>query len=102
MFWNTVMYPGLKDTDLVKPSGQMIYHEDYDYHYAKLKDQYPTKQPTINVVFGDFHADKFKVTFRQGGRGLYDPNWFSFGGDGKTNTDNPNTGGDVKTGYDIR
>jgi prepilin-type N-terminal cleavage/methylation domain-containing protein len=102
IWWNTCQYPGLKDTDFRKPSGQMIYHEDFDYHYKQLKDRYPTNQPTINVIFGDFHASKFKVVFRQNRAGRrYDPNWFSYGPDGKLNTDNPNTGGDIKTGFDI-
>lgn len=102
IWWNTVLYPGLRDADFAKPSSQMIYHEDYDYHYHQLKDPYPTNQPTINVVYGDFHAGKLKVTFRQSpAPRRYDPNWFSFGSDGKLNEDNPNTGGDVKTGYDL-
>jgi hypothetical protein len=102
IWWNSVLYPGLKDSHFVKPSGQMIYHEDFDYHYKRLNDRYPTNQPTINVVYGDFHAGKFKVLFRQNQAGRrYDPNWFSYGPDGKLNNDNPNTGGDVKTGYDV-
>jgi prepilin-type N-terminal cleavage/methylation domain-containing protein len=101
IWWNTVLYPGLKDSAFVKPSGQVIFHEDYDYHYKRLKDSYPTTQPTINAVYADFHAAKFKVRFRQAtAPRRYDPNWFSYGPDGKLNTDSPNTGGDVKTGYD--
>jgi hypothetical protein len=54
------------------------------------------------VIYGDFHAGKFNVTFRQSPNPhRYDPNWFSLGPDGKLNTDNLNTGGDVKTGYDL-
>lgn len=103
IWWNTCLYPGLKDSDFVRPVGQMIYHEDFDYHYKRLNDRYPTNQPTINVVFGDFHAAKFKVLFRQNQPGKrYDPNWFSYGPDGKLNNDMPNTGGDVRTGYDVQ
>ena len=102
IWWNSVLYPGLKDSDFVKPSGQMIYHEDFDYHYRRLNDRYPTNQPTINAIYGDFHAAKFKVLFRQNQPGRrYDPNWFSYGPDGKLNNDMPNSGGDVKTGYDV-
>lgn len=98
---NTVQFPGLKATDFVKPSGQVVYHEDFDYHYKMLKDRYPTNQPTINAIYADFHAAKFPVLFRQNQPGkLYDPNWFSFGPDGKLNDDKPNVGGDVHTGYD--
>jgi len=101
IWWNTCLYPGLKDSDFRKPVGQMIYHEDFDYHYSRLNDRYPTNQPTINVIFGDFHASKLKVLFRQNrAERRYDPNWFSYGPNGKLNVDNPNTGGDVKTGYD--
>jgi prepilin-type N-terminal cleavage/methylation domain-containing protein len=105
IWWNTCLYPGLKDSDFIKPSGQMIYHEDYDYHYNHLTDPYPKdKQPTINTIYGDFHAAKFKVTFRQYSQPpdlRYDPNWFTYGPDGQLNMDNPNTGGDVHTGYDF-
>jgi len=102
IWWNTCLYPGLKESDFRKPAGQMIYHEDFDYHYSRLKDRYPTNQPTINVIYGDFHAAKFKVLFRQNRPDRrYDPNWFSYGPDGRLNQDNPNTGGDVKTGFDI-
>ena len=102
IWWNTCLYPGLKDSDFGKPVAQMIYHEDFDYHYKRLNDRYPTNQPTLNAVYGDFHAAKFKVTFRQNQPGKrYDPNWFSYGPDGRLNNDMPNTGGDVKTGYDV-
>jgi len=102
IWWNTCLYPGLKDSDFVKPVSQMIYHEDFDYHYSRLGDRYPTNQPTLNVIYGDFHAAKFKVLFRQNQPGRrYDPNWLSYGPDGKLNNDMPNTGGDVHTGYDL-
>ncbi len=72
IWWNTCLYPGLKDSDFVKP------------------------------VDGDFHAAKFKVLFRQNQPGQrYDPNWFSYGPDGRLNNDMPNTGGDVHSGYDL-
>ncbi len=105
IWWNTCLYPGLKDSDFFKPSGQMIYHEDFDYHYNQLNDRYPLdKQPTINAIYGDFHAAKFKVVFRQYSRApqtRYDPNWFTYGSTGQLNMDDPNTGGDVHTGYDF-
>jgi prepilin-type N-terminal cleavage/methylation domain-containing protein len=102
IWWNTCLYPGLKESDFCKPSGQMAYHEDFDYHYKRLKDRYPTNQPTLNVIFGDLHAATFKVLFRQNRpERRYDPNWFSYGPDGTLNRDDPNIGGDVKTGYDI-
>src|SRR5438046_6884007 len=31
------------------PICQMIYHEDFDYHYSRLGDRYPTNQPTLNA-----------------------------------------------------
>ncbi len=104
IWWNTCLYPGLKDSDFIKPSRQMIYHEDLDYHYNHLTDRYPiSPQPIINVIFADFHAAKFKVGFRQYSQPgkAYDPNWFTYGPDDKLNLDAPNTGGDVKTGYDF-
>ncbi len=101
IWWNTCLYPGLKDSAFVKPAAQMIYHEDFDYHYRHLADRYPGTQPIINAIYGDFHAAKFRVLFRQNQPGrLYDPNWFSYGPDGRLNVDNPNSGGDVHTGYD--
>jgi prepilin-type N-terminal cleavage/methylation domain-containing protein len=105
IWWNTCLYPGLKDSDFIKPSGQMIYHEDFDYHYNRLKDRYPiNQQPIINAIHGDFHAAKFKVGFRQYSRApeiRYDPNWFTYGPNGQLNMDAPNIGGDVHTGYDF-
>jgi len=101
IWWNTAKYPGLRDSAINKPSSQAIYHEDLDYHYKMLKDEYPVVQPTLNVVFGDFHAAKWKVKFRQNvSPKRYDPNWFSYGNNGQLNTDAPNIGDDVKTGYD--
>jgi prepilin-type N-terminal cleavage/methylation domain-containing protein len=99
---NTVQYPGLKTSSFIKPSGQVIYHEDFDFHYKRLKDRYPTNQPTINAIYADFHAAKFSVLFRQNlPEKRFDPNWFSYGPDGRLNNDNPNVGGDVRTSYDM-
>src|SRR5438552_5826986 len=99
IWWNTCLYPGLKDSDFCKPVGQMIYHEDFDYHYRRLNDRYPTNQPTLNVIYGDFHAAKFKVLFRQNQPGKrYDPNWFSYGPEVKLNNDMQKTGGDDRSG----
>jgi prepilin-type N-terminal cleavage/methylation domain-containing protein len=101
IWWNTAKYPGLTDSAITRPSAQAIYHEDLDNHYKRLREVYPRVQPTLNVVFGDFHAGKWKVKFRQNtGFRLYDPNWFTYGANGQLNTDNPNIGDDVKTGYD--
>jgi prepilin-type N-terminal cleavage/methylation domain-containing protein len=104
IWWNSCLYPGLKDSDFIKPAAQMVYHEDFDYHYHRLNDRYPIhQQPTINAIYGDFHAAKFKVVFRQYSRPekRYDPNWFSYGPNGQLNMDAPNTGGDVHAGYDL-
>jgi hypothetical protein len=105
VWYNTGLFPSLKDTDFMKPSGQAVYHEHFDWHYARIKSAYSTKQPTLNSVFADGHAEKFKVLFRQwsvgGANPNYDPNWFSYGADGKLNMDAPNTGGDVHAGYDL-
>jgi hypothetical protein len=83
---------------------QVVCHEDFDFHYHRLNDRYPTNQPIINAIYADSHAAKFKVLFRQYSRPpeiRYDPNWFSFGPDGSLNTDQGNTGGDVHSGYDL-
>jgi prepilin-type N-terminal cleavage/methylation domain-containing protein len=103
VWYNTALFPGLKDTDFCKPAAQVVYHEDFDFHYNRIKEMYPTNQPTLNAVYGDCHAQKFKVLFRQNSQPTknYDPNWFSYGPDGKLNTDLANTGGDVHTGYDF-
>ncbi len=104
IWWNSVLYPGLKESDFVKPVAQVVYHEDLDYHYNRLNDRYPTNQPIINAIYADSHAAKFKVVFRQYSKPpdiRYDPNWFSYGPDGKVNTDQANTGSDVHSGYDL-
>ena len=102
IWWNTCDYPGLRLTEFVKPSNQVIFHENYDAHYRNQTSYYPAKQPTLTAVHGDLHVARWKVLFRQNtGARLYDPNWFSYGAGGKLNTDNPNIGGDVHTGYDF-
>ncbi len=101
---NSVGFPGLKVSTFDKPSGQVVYLEHQDNHYAKLTNAYPTVQPTLTSVYGDFHAAIWKVQFREQTTGPYDPNWFSYGPDNSGNivfnTDNPNTGWNVTTGYD--
>ena len=72
-----MVYPGLKLSDFVRPTAQVIYHEDMDFHYTKAKTDYPTIQPTLNAVYADLHARPWKVMNEQTyPNGLYDPNWF--------------------------
>ncbi len=98
---NTVRFPGLKTVDFCKPVGQIVYHEDMDFHYRRLKSSYTTTQPTLNAIYGDFHAASWKVMFRQNKPGnYYDPNWFTYGPNSVVNTDSPNIGYDVHTGWD--
>lgn len=81
VWWNSALWPGLKDTDFYKPSSQIIYHEDLDFHYKRLKDEYPVIQPTLQAVYADYHARKWVVKWRQNGdvpNSLYDPNWFYY------------------------
>ncbi len=100
---NTVRFPGLKASDFFKPSSQIIYHENQDFHYKRLPSSYTPAQPTLNVIYADFHASLWKVLFRQNKPGnYYDPNWFSYGPNGVLNTDNPNIGYDVHTGWDLK
>ena len=74
---NSVLYPGLKISDFVRPSSQVIYHEDMDFHYTRATTDYPTIQPTLNAVYADLHARPWKVFNQQTyPGGLYDPNWF--------------------------
>jgi prepilin-type N-terminal cleavage/methylation domain-containing protein len=100
---NTAMFPGLKASQFVRPSAQIVYHEECDYHYAKLApDVYPTKQPTLNAVYADFHARSWKVQFRQDGNvpgSLYDPNWF-FYYDSANDVEHSGGGGTVESGWD--
>jgi prepilin-type N-terminal cleavage/methylation domain-containing protein len=98
---NTVRYPGLKTSAFFRPVGQIIYIEHADHHWTYATSHYPTNQPTLNTIYADFHAEPFAVKFRQRpskGSG-YDPNWFTYG-PGGLNTDSPNIGWSVKTGYD--
>jgi len=97
---NTVRYPGLKTSAFFKPAGQIMYIEHADHHWTYATSHYPTNQPTLNSIYADFHAEPFTVKFRQRRSGNpYDPNWFTYG-PGGLNTDSPNIGGSVKTGYD--
>lgn len=100
IWWNTSLYPGLKDTDFIKPSAQAIYHEGFDFHYKRLYPEgYPLVQPTINAVYADFHAAPWALKWRQNGTtGPFDPNWFYF----LKGTPNLGQGlaGDVKNSWD--
>src|SRR4051812_34199777 len=58
---NTVRFPGLKTTDFWKPVGQIIYHENQDFHYKRLPSSYTSTQPTLNAIYADFHAALWKV-----------------------------------------
>lgn len=92
--------PSLKISLLARPSAQVVYHETNDNHYRHILPPF-TKQPSLIAVATDGHAQKWKVIFRQNVAGhYYDPNWFSYGPGGQLNTDNPNIGGDVRTGSD--
>ncbi|MEI6389886.1 MAG: prepilin-type N-terminal cleavage/methylation domain-containing protein [Verrucomicrobiota bacterium] len=67
---------GLKLSAFVKPSAQVVYHENLDLHYKKLKDEYPVVQPTLLAVAADFHVQKWPVKLFHDG--VYDPNWFYY------------------------
>lgn len=100
---NTVRFPGLKASDFFKPVAQIVYHENQDFHYKRLASSYTTTQPTLNAIYADFHAELWKVQFRQNRpERYYDPNWFTYGPNGVLNTDNPNIGYDVHTGWDLK
>jgi prepilin-type N-terminal cleavage/methylation domain-containing protein len=104
VWYNTGKYPGLKDTDFCKPAGQAVYFENFDFHYGLKYMKDHTQQPILNSVFADGHAEKLKVLFRQWGvqdPPIYDANWFFYGSDGQLNKNAPNTGGEVRTGYDF-
>ena len=74
---NTVVYPGLKLSRFTRPTAQVIYHEDMDFHVTKATNDYPSIQPTLNAVYADMHARPWKVLNEQTyPNGLYDPNWF--------------------------
>ncbi len=98
---NSVRFPGLKTSAFGKPAGQVVYHENVDNHKRRLKKSYTATQPVLNAVYADFHAASWKVLFRQNKpENYYDPNWFTYGPGGTFNTDQPNIGGDVHTGWD--
>jgi type II secretory pathway pseudopilin PulG len=96
MWDNSALYPGLKITDFVAPSAQVIYHEDMDFHVTKATTDYPTIQPTLNAIYSDLHAKPWKVLNQQTyPGGLYDPNWFYI-----VNGVVDITGGNLGTVYD--
>jgi prepilin-type N-terminal cleavage/methylation domain-containing protein len=100
---NTVRFPGLKISDFFRPTAQVVYHENQDFHYKRLPSSYTPIQPTLNAIYADFHAELWKVRFRQNRAGNnYDPNWFTYGPNGVLNSDNPNIGYDVHTGFDLK
>ena len=101
LIWQqTCQIPSLKTTLFARPSAQVTYHESDDNHYRRLRPPF-SSQPTLIAAASDGHAQLWKVIFRQNQAGhYYDPNWFSYGPGGQLNTDQPNTGGDVRTGSD--
>jgi prepilin-type N-terminal cleavage/methylation domain-containing protein len=102
VWWDSADYPGLKDIDFVRPAAQIIYHEDLDFHYKHLKDEYPVIQPMLNAVYADFHARKWVVKWQQNGpvpNSLYDPNWFYFIKN-VPNCPGPGVASNVKNGTD--
>ena len=86
--WARNYKPGAKIDSFCKPSGQVMYHEQYDWHRAKTAPppgtsaaaavgyQTPRKQPILNSIYGDCHAAPFKVTY-PGTGAYYDPHWFA-------------------------
>ena len=99
---NTCRFPNLKTSDFFKPVAQIVYHENTDNHYKRLRQSYTPNQPTLNAIYADFHAALWRVLFRQNKPGNdYDPNWFTYGPGGALNLDNPNIGNDVHTGWDL-
>ncbi len=81
VWWNTSLYPGLKDQHFIRPATQIVYHEDLDFHYKHLTDEYPVVQPTLQAVYADCHARKWAVKWQQNGpvpNSLYDPNWLYY------------------------
>ena len=102
VWWDTSLYPGLKDSDFLRPSAQVMFHEDLDFHYKRLKDEYPVIQPTLQAVYADCHAKKWVVKWQQNGpvpNSLYDPNWFYYV-NGQPNCPGAGTDSTVKNGTD--
>jgi prepilin-type N-terminal cleavage/methylation domain-containing protein len=102
VWWNTSLFPGLKESDFIKPAQQIVYHEDLDFHYKRLKDEYPLVQPTLQAIYADFHARKWTVMWQQNGpvpNSLYDPNWFYYV-NGVSNNGGQGVLGTVKNGWD--
>jgi prepilin-type N-terminal cleavage/methylation domain-containing protein len=82
LFDNTARVAGLRDTSFCRPSQQVVYHERYDNHFAKLApNMYPAQQPTLTAVYGDYHAQTWKVEFYYMYE-YYDPNWFTMSAEG--------------------
>ena len=83
LFDNTARVANLKDTAFCRPSQQIVYHERYDNHFLKLApNMYPSKQPTLIAVYGDFHARPWKVQFYWPPGNYWDPNWFTLDAQG--------------------
>ena len=106
VWWSSSLYPGLKELNFCRPSQQVIYHEDLDFHFKHLTDEYPLIQPTLEAVYADGHCANWTVKWRQGltPTSLYDPNWFYYYRDtthhDKVNFPNSVTQPDVENGYD--
>ena len=85
VWWEASLEPGLKVSSFGKPSQQIIYHENLDFHFKKLTTEFPVTQPKLIAVFADCHVQVWPVQLFHAG--VYDPNWFYFippGGNGNT------------------
>lgn len=73
----------LKESDLIRPTKQVVYFENTDFHYHKRpslqKRGSLATQPFLNAVYADGHAKLWKLVYVRGDDYEYDPNWFSVG-----------------------
>ena len=109
---NAAYYPGLKATDFIKPSGQVLYSETYDRHYKNIDPKAvgglgfamtPYVQPTLISLCADGHVQKWTVQHQLGintaGAAMvpgvqFDSHWFYYGSDAGL--------ADVKQDWDIQ
>ena len=68
--------PGLKVSAFGNPSRQIIYHENLDNHFQRLKTEYPTIQPKLVSLCADFHVQTWTVQLFHSA--VWDPNWFYY------------------------
>ncbi|MBI2844094.1 MAG: prepilin-type N-terminal cleavage/methylation domain-containing protein [Armatimonadetes bacterium] len=79
----------LRDSEFLRPTRQVVFHETAAWHRGgfpawqvnsrELANDWKNRQPYINAIYADGHAQAWKLVYVRGDDWPYDANWFSVG-----------------------